>query len=195
LFDGYARGVMASDFSPEFITHDPVLQKRFPPQPLQGLGPGLCWTWPLAKIRDVALLRQQLFLAGPSPYWDSVDRAKTNVPTFFATWPTKLMRLDDDCIAHVTKCSPHKRLPMGWEVCKPHEAFYCRYEGHTLWVIASDHGWLIQREHRLLGDEEVLTHSLASAPVLCPTHVRAARLAEACCPNPPPDCWLESYVN
>jgi hypothetical protein len=197
LFDDYARGVMASDFSPEFITRDPVLEKRFPPQSLQGLGPGLYWTWPVAKIRDAALLRQQQFLIGtvPCPLWESVDRAKTNVPTFVATWATKLMRLEDAFIAHATRCSPYKRLPRGWQVELPNEAFSYCYQKHKVYVIASDHGWAITREDRLHGYEEVLTHSLASAPVLCPTHVVAARLAEACSPNPPSGYWLEWYVN
>jgi hypothetical protein len=151
LFDDYARGVMASPFAPEFITRDPVLQKRFPPQPLQGLGPGLCWTWPLAKIRDASPFRQQLFLAGTVPVclWDSVDRAKTNAPTSFAPWASKLMRLDDEFIAHATKCKPCKRLPRGWQVHLPNEAFYCRYHRHTVWVIASDHGWVVLCEDRL----------------------------------------------
>jgi hypothetical protein len=124
-----------------------------------------------------------------------VDRAKTNVPTFVASWATKVMRLDDEFIAHATKCSPYKRLPPGWQVELPNQAFSCLYQKHKVYVIASDHGWAITREDRLHGYEGVLTHSLASAPVLCPTHVVAARLAEACSPNPPPGYWLEWYVN
>jgi len=42
-FDEYACGVMASPLAPDFITHDPELSRRFPPRPLDGLGPGLCW--------------------------------------------------------------------------------------------------------------------------------------------------------
>jgi hypothetical protein len=124
-----------------------------------------------------------------------VDRAKTNVPTFVASWATKVMRLDDEFIAHATKCSPYKRLPPGWQVELPNQAFSCLYQKHKVYVIASDHGWAITREDRLHGYEQILTHSLASTPVLCPTHVVAARLAEACSPNPPPGCWLEWYVN
>ena len=105
------------------------------------------------------------------------------------------MRLDDEFIAHATKCSPYKRLPPGWQVELPNQAFSCLYQKHKVYVIASDHGWAITREDRLHGYEQILTHSLASTPVLCPTHVVAARLAEACSPNPPPGCWLEWYVN
>jgi hypothetical protein len=42
-FHDYARGVMASEFAPDFIKEDGELKKRFPPRPLAGLGPGLQW--------------------------------------------------------------------------------------------------------------------------------------------------------
>jgi hypothetical protein len=42
-FDVYARGVMGSQYSPDFIKEDPNLQKRFPPIPLKGLGRGNVW--------------------------------------------------------------------------------------------------------------------------------------------------------
>ena len=45
-FDTYARGVMASEFAPEFIKNNPDLLKRFPPRHLDGLGPGLEWYRP-----------------------------------------------------------------------------------------------------------------------------------------------------
>lgn len=45
-FDEYARGVMASDETPDFIKKDEELLKRFPPQALRGLGPGLVWEPP-----------------------------------------------------------------------------------------------------------------------------------------------------
>ena len=43
-FPIYARGVMASPFSPDFIIQDQALLKRYPPRPLGGLGPGLYWS-------------------------------------------------------------------------------------------------------------------------------------------------------
>jgi hypothetical protein len=46
LFDDYARGVMASEYAPDFITRDEELRRRFPPRHLKGLGPGLCWQPP-----------------------------------------------------------------------------------------------------------------------------------------------------
>jgi len=36
-FDNFARGVMASELTPDFIKNDPELQRRFPPRPLGGL--------------------------------------------------------------------------------------------------------------------------------------------------------------
>jgi hypothetical protein len=48
-FDDYARGVMTSDYSPDFIKNDPALLRRFPPRSLPGLGPGLCWQPPKSQ--------------------------------------------------------------------------------------------------------------------------------------------------
>jgi hypothetical protein len=42
-FEVYARGVMASEYAPDFITKDEGLKRRFPPRPLKGLGPALMW--------------------------------------------------------------------------------------------------------------------------------------------------------
>jgi len=42
-FYDFACGVMASEFAPDFTKNDEELQKRFPPCPLSGLGPGLMW--------------------------------------------------------------------------------------------------------------------------------------------------------
>jgi hypothetical protein len=42
-FPIYARGVMASPFSPDFIKQDQELLKCYPPRSLDGLGPGLYW--------------------------------------------------------------------------------------------------------------------------------------------------------
>ena len=44
--DEYARGVMASDETPDFIKKDEELLKRFRPRTLTGLQPGLCWKPP-----------------------------------------------------------------------------------------------------------------------------------------------------
>jgi hypothetical protein len=45
-FDEYARGVMASDMTPDFIRNDAQLIRRYPPVPLGGMGPGLKWLGP-----------------------------------------------------------------------------------------------------------------------------------------------------
>lgn len=39
----YARGVMASPLTPDFIGEDVQLLERYPPEPLNGMGPGLIW--------------------------------------------------------------------------------------------------------------------------------------------------------
>ena len=45
-FEDYARGVMAYDFTSRDIKEDSELQRRFPPQELPGMGPGLYWQPP-----------------------------------------------------------------------------------------------------------------------------------------------------
>jgi len=52
-FYDYACGVMASEQTLDFIKNDPELRKRFPPLPLKGLGPALCWKppEPAARVR------------------------------------------------------------------------------------------------------------------------------------------------
>ena len=58
LFDDYARGVMASEFAPDFITKNENLQQRFPPRLLKGLGPGLSWQPPEEHARTMESLRR-----------------------------------------------------------------------------------------------------------------------------------------
>jgi hypothetical protein len=60
-FYDYACGVMASEFCPNFIrTEDKTeeLQRRFPPRPLNGLGPGLVWEPPAQHARAKARYRR-----------------------------------------------------------------------------------------------------------------------------------------
>jgi hypothetical protein len=40
-FDTFARGVMASGSTPDFVRSDPQLLRRYPPKPLKGLNRGL----------------------------------------------------------------------------------------------------------------------------------------------------------
>jgi hypothetical protein len=42
-FKDYARGVLASPYAPPSIKADVDLLKRYPPEPLTGLGTGLIW--------------------------------------------------------------------------------------------------------------------------------------------------------
>ncbi len=151
-----------------------------------------------ASIRNTPLLRQRQFLAGDpppplSPEQDVVPREAANVPDWYAPWALRFLPLVDEFVAHATSCARYKNLPRGWKVHKPSEVF-CRALGrHRLCVIASDHGWLIERNDVLdHGDEQVLTHSLLGAPVLCPTHATAARLAEASYPQLP-DRYILSW--
>ena len=53
-FEGYARGVMASEYAPDFIKKDEELQRRFPPRTLTGLGPALVWEPPVLHAETMA---------------------------------------------------------------------------------------------------------------------------------------------
>jgi hypothetical protein len=181
LFQEYARGVMASPITLDFIKEDKGLRKRFPPCPLPGLDRHLYWNWPLAPIRGASRFQQKLFLEGPPPppLWRQISRIGATIPNWYAPWAQGLMQLDDEYIAHATGCGSHKRLPRGWRVHKPEVSFYCDHADYRLSVTASDYGWVTERRYLFNEHEEVLTHILCNTPVFCPTHVLAARLADA----------------
>jgi hypothetical protein len=182
-FEPYARGVLASPYTPYFITNDQALQQSFSPRALKGLGPGLYWDPTLADIRSAPRWQQRFFLDSSPPPLSSgshtvVERQDANVPPCYAPTSDAFLQLDDDFVAHATKLAPFKRLPSGWGVHKPAEVFTRRAGGYQLWLANSDYGWLIERKE-LFGAEEVLASIFMGFPVLCDTHVMAARLAEA----------------
>jgi hypothetical protein len=182
-FEPYVRGVLASSYAPDFIKQDVNLQQRFPPRPLKGLGHGLHWRWEPAGIRHARSGQQRLFLRAPPPphckdVHNLVNRQDANVPPSYAPNSRSFMQLDDNFIAHATKLAPYKRLPRGWELGRKRESASCVVDAFTLWVVAADYGWLIERQC-FGGTTEVLAHILIEAPVLCDTYVTAARLAEA----------------
>jgi hypothetical protein len=66
-FEPYARGVLASHYTPYFITNDQALQQSFSPRALKGLGPGLYWDPTLADIRSAPRWQQRFFLDSSPP--------------------------------------------------------------------------------------------------------------------------------
>jgi hypothetical protein len=58
-FEHYACGVMASEYAPDFITKNEELRQRFPPRPLDGLGPGLCWRPPKEHARTMEVKKKR----------------------------------------------------------------------------------------------------------------------------------------
>jgi hypothetical protein len=42
-FEEFARGVLASEYAPDFTRKNEALLKRYPPRPLAGIGPGQVW--------------------------------------------------------------------------------------------------------------------------------------------------------
>jgi hypothetical protein len=189
-FGRYVCGVLASPQAPDFIKNDASLQ-CYQPCLLEGLNSGLIWKSESASVRNAPRDLQRHFLRQPPPPAtssgrDLINRVAVNVPDDYAPQARHFLQLNNDAfIAHATSCAPSKRLPRGWRVHTPGEALYRQLGNHRLWVVASDYGWLIDREHLLnKGDKEVLTYFFIDAPVLCPTHVIAARLAQASYPDP-----------
>jgi hypothetical protein len=138
----------------------------------------------VANIRHASRLLQRQFLAADPPPPISpgtvIPREAANVPDWYVPWARHFLPLTDEFVAHATGCAPYKRLPRGWRVDKPGDVFELFLGRHRLCVIGCDHGWLIERNDLLNhADEQVLTHIWAGAPVVCPTYVTAARLAEA----------------
>jgi hypothetical protein len=42
-FEDFARGVLASEYAPDFTRKNEALCRRYPPQPLRGIKPGQVW--------------------------------------------------------------------------------------------------------------------------------------------------------
>jgi hypothetical protein len=60
-FFDYACGIMASEYMGyPGIKEDEQLKKRFPPRPLNGLGPGLYWEPPELHAETMASYRRSL---------------------------------------------------------------------------------------------------------------------------------------
>jgi hypothetical protein len=109
----------------------------------------------------------------------------------YAPWAQKFLQLTDEFIAHLTQCAPYKQLPHSWREYKRDEAYYRMYGDYRYWVIDSDNGWLVERDNPLDDTEEILSSFLLNMPILCPTYVIAARLAEACFRDPAPAYYLQ----
>jgi hypothetical protein len=106
------------------------------------------------------------------------------------------MQLDDAFIAHATRFAPHKRLPHGWDAGTIGKRYFRKHNNYVLFVSQTNHGWMVERLQPLSGPQEVLTHLLCDAPVLCPSPALAARLAWAFSPVPPPQYglgWHDSF--
>jgi hypothetical protein len=56
----FARGLMASEHSPDFVKNDKALRKLYPPCPLPGLGPALVWEPPALHAETMASYRRSM---------------------------------------------------------------------------------------------------------------------------------------
>lgn len=57
-FEAFARGIMASEHTPDFVENDEALGKLYPPCPLPGLGPALVWEPPARHAKTMASWRR-----------------------------------------------------------------------------------------------------------------------------------------
>jgi hypothetical protein len=55
----YARGVMASEFAPDFIKENEELRERYPPEPYEGIGPRNMWRPPEQHAEAIAMYRRR----------------------------------------------------------------------------------------------------------------------------------------
>jgi hypothetical protein len=106
--------------------------------------------WHPAEIRHLPLKQQKAFLNGPVPSVHLkatiVDRAQTNIPDVYAHSKKKFLQLDDDFIAHVTRCAPYKRLPRGWIKTDHDDVFEYWVRGSdSTWIRECNSGWLIDK--------------------------------------------------
>jgi hypothetical protein len=58
--EAFARGVMASEYAPDFVKEDEALRKQYPPCPLPGLGPALIWEPPAIHAETMASYRRSM---------------------------------------------------------------------------------------------------------------------------------------
>jgi hypothetical protein len=56
----FARGIMASEHTPDFVKNDEALRKRYPPRPLAGFGPALIWEPPAIHAETMASYRRSM---------------------------------------------------------------------------------------------------------------------------------------
>ena len=59
-FADFACGCTASGHAPDLIKKAEALRKRYPPRPLRGLGPGLCWQPPEQHAQIMARYRRSM---------------------------------------------------------------------------------------------------------------------------------------
>jgi hypothetical protein len=58
--EAFARGLMASEHTPDFVKNDEALRKQYPPRPLAGLGPALIWEPPAIHAETMASYRRSM---------------------------------------------------------------------------------------------------------------------------------------
>jgi hypothetical protein len=59
-FEAFARGIMASEHTPDFVKNDEALRKRYPPCLLAGFGPALIWEPPAIHAETMACYRRSM---------------------------------------------------------------------------------------------------------------------------------------
>ena len=168
-FEDYAQGLFASThmdaYLKAWLLEDSDLANRYPPSPLPGLGPGLYWDPPkrqsqyaqrhgrrCTRPRDVMSDKQKQFLESVPPLFPLnalVGRYDANVPDWYAPWAQNFLQVTDEFIAHATKCAPYRRLPRHWLRRSGGDVFSRWQKEHSVSVVASDYGWLIERNHSL----------------------------------------------
>jgi hypothetical protein len=114
-----------------------------------------------------------------------VLRNDTDLSKYYAPDAQRFIKLDDEFIAHITRCAPYKRLPRAWGFGdEVNTSLLWTPDGLCLIIRECNQGWLMERGGRCSMDKNLLANPLLDAPLLCPTAPTAARLAMAMGSNP-----------
>jgi hypothetical protein len=122
-----------------------------------------------------------------------IVRTEANVPSDYLPWAHAFVKIKVDLIG---KGGLNRLAHRNWRQLEPKKNTHMRQFGeHTLFATEHDQGWILELNHELdeRPDAYILSHMLAEFPILCPTLVIAANLAEASCPAPKSLVYWRSY--
>ena len=114
----------------------------------------------------------------------------------YIKWASNFALLTDEFIAQVAKDAlgrTNQPAPGKWQGIKLVGSYSCRVGDDFLWVQKQDGGWTVELCYPDNADPDARVLTIENMPVLCPDGPSAARLAEACYPEPTANLVWHSY--